>query len=59
MRKRNIENCSNLSDCGVHAGHLSDEDGSNGLVERCAVHIDSGSDWQHKSGDPGVDFIPL
>lgn len=35
--------------------HLSDEDGSHGLIKRCAVHVDGGTDWQHKTCHSLVD----
>jgi hypothetical protein len=38
---------------------LRDEERSDGLVERGAVHVDGGADWHHKARHPGVDSVFL
>lgn len=39
--------------------HLGDEDGSHGLVQRRAVHVDGGSHGQHEPRDPPVHVVVL
>ena len=48
-----------LPDAGVHVVHLGDEDGGDGLVQRCAVHVDGGADGEDEPGDPGVHLAAL
>ena len=38
---------------------LGNEDGSHGLVERRAIHVDGGAHGQHKAGNAPVDVVVL
>ncbi len=38
---------------------LRDEDGSHCLIKRCAIHVNGGTHWEDKAGDPFVDAIVL
>jgi len=38
---------------------LGDEERSDGLVQRGAVHVDGGADGHHKARHPGVDSVFL
>lgn len=38
---------------------LSDEDGCHCLIERCAIHVDSGAHWENKAGDPFINVVVL
>lgn len=38
---------------------MGNEDGCHGFVERSAVHVDGGPDWQHEPDDASVDVVVL
>lgn len=38
---------------------LCDKNGSHSLIQRSAVHVDSGSDGQHEADDPPVYVVVL
>lgn len=59
-----------LSNCDVPDGNnlaniqsiviqLGDEDGSHRLIQRCAIHVNSGTNWEDEAGDPLVNTIVL
>lgn len=39
--------------------HLGDEDGGDGLIERCAIHVNSCTNWEDKSSNSLIDAIVL
>lgn len=43
----------------MDAVHLGDEDGSDGLVESRAVHVDGGTHGQHEPRHPLVHLVVL
>lgn len=41
----------NLTRVKYDAVHLGDEDGCNRLIQSSAIHVDGGTDWEHKTSD--------
>lgn len=45
----------NLTGIKCYAVHLGDEDGCDGLVQSCSVHVDGGTNREHETSDSLVD----
>lgn len=44
-----LPDSNNLAPVQIDSVHLSDEDGGHGLIKRCAVHVDCGTDWEDET----------
>lgn len=49
-------NLANIQSIVIQLGY---EDGSHRLIQRCAIHVNSGTHWEDEAGDPLVDTIVL
>lgn len=47
----------NLSEVKVIIINLSDEDGCQGFIQGCAIHVYGGTDGEHKTGHTLVYFV--
>lgn len=44
----------NLTRVKLDAIHLGNKDGCNSLIQSSSIHVDGGTDWEHKTSDSFV-----
>lgn len=54
-----VPDCNNLSKVQLKVVNLSDENGSQSLIEGGPIHINGGPYWKHESGDTFVHAVVL
>lgn len=54
-----IPDCNDLSKVQLKVVNLSDENGSQSLIEGGPIHVDGGPHWEHESGDTFVHTVVL
>ena len=54
-----VPDCNNLSKVQVEVVNLSNENGSQSLIEGSPIHVNGGPYWEHESGDTFVHAIVL
>ena len=46
--------CDNLTRVKVNSVHLGNEDSSHSFIQSSSIHVDGGTDWEHKTSDSFV-----